>query len=450
MKPYDRTIGIIGGGASGIGVAKAFAEIGADYEILEATQRLGGNWQPNGPASKMYESVHLISSKRNTQFSDFPMPKYYPDYPSHSLMHAYLMSIVQHFGIDRQARLGASVVRVCHDENGWECHLENGEVRRYRVLVVCNGLLRKPIIPDFPGEFHGDSIHSANYKSAQQFRGRRALVVGGGNSGCDIAVDAALNATAAFHSTRRGYHYMPKFISGQPTQEWLMDQAPKFADSRAYWEHVQSTFKLAGFDGEDFGLPRPTHGIDQAHPILNSQVLYHIGHGDLVPKPNVERLCGTHVRFDDGTQEEIDLIVWATGFSTDLSFFADSGFDLDKEFDRLFLRILPQRYDDLLFVGYLNTPSGLGNLLNITARFVAAYTQAYLARSSAWQMLSQLKLNPDGVDLGQHRFMATARHRFEVDLWKYLRAVNFVSGKLKARNEPPPAQNPHQRILATT
>ena len=435
MNGIDRTVGIIGGGAAGIGVAKALAQAGIDYEILESSARLGGNWQPDGPASKMYDAVHLISSKRNTQFSDMPMPDNYADYPRHDLVYGYLMSVAGSFGAERHTRFGARVAAARPDGSSWVCETGDGLKRRYAYLVVCNGLLRKPLTPQVPGRFDGLAVHSGEYKSADIFRGKRVLVVGGGNSGCDIAVDAALHAKTAFHSTRRGYHYMPKFIDGKPTQEWLMAQAPLFADAGQYWAHVQSVFKLAGYDGTDYGLPQPDHGIDEAHPIMNSQVLYHIGHGDLTPKPDVVRLLGGEVEFADGSREAVDVIVWATGFSTDLSFMDKAHFDAAREFDDLFLRIVPQRHDNLMFVGYLNTPSGLGNVLNIKARFVVACIEACRARSDNWIRFQTLKRQPALLDLGQQRFMNTERHRFEVDLWKYIRALTYVTGKLRAQVE---------------
>lgn len=435
MHGVDRTVGIIGGGAAGIGVAKALAEAGIDYEILESGTRLGGNWQPDGPASKMYKSVHLISSKRNTQFSDMPMPENYANYPRHDLMYGYLLSVAGAFDAESHTRFGARVTAARPAGGGWICETDDGLTRRYAHLVVCNGLLRKPLTPHIPGHFDGLSLHSGVYKSADVFRGKRVLVVGGGNSGCDIAVDAALHAQTAFHSTRRGYHYMPKFIDGKPTQEWLMAQAPLFPDARAYWAHVQSVFKLAGYDGTDYGLPEPDHDIDAAHPIMNSQVLYHIGHGDLTPKPDIVRLLGHEVEFADGSREAIDVIVWATGFGLDLSFMDKAHFDVTTEFDSLFLRMVPRQHDNLLFVGYLNTPSGLGNVLNIKARFVVSYIQARQRNSDNWGRFQMLKQQPALLDLGQQRFMHTERHRFEVDLWKYIRALTYVTGKLRAPEE---------------
>lgn len=424
-------IGIIGGGASGIGVGKALRHAGLDFEIIEATGRLGGNWQPDGPASKMYESVHLISSKRNTQFADYPMPRAYPDYPRHNLVHDYLEKLAATLDLPEKTRFNTRVAGMEHDGHGWRLRFEGGGEAHYDAVVICNGLLRKPLIPKFPGHFTGQSLHAADYKSAEMLRGKRVLVVGGGNSGCDIAVDAAQTAAAAFHSTRRGYYYMPKFIEGRPTQEWLMDEAPKFPDSQQYWEHVRRSFKFAGFDGCDYGLPAPDHAIHECHPIMNSQILYYIGHGDVAPKPDIEGFNGNQVRFADGSHETIDVLVWATGYDIDMPFLSPSVYDWKRNFPSLFLRMVPQEYDDLLFVGYLNTPSGIGNLANIMGRFAGVYLRARAHRSPAFKTFLKMKNQPALVDLGQQRFMDTPRHAYEVDLWKFIKAVNFMTAKLQ-------------------
>lgn len=428
---HSTSIAIIGAGASGIGVGKALRQAGIeDFEIIEATARFGGNWQPDGPASKMYDSVHLISSRRNTQFADFPMPRDYPDYPRHTLVFDYLERLAAAHGLDRKTRFNTAVAGMRRSPGGWTLRFQDGGEAEYGLVVVCNGLLRRPLIPAYRGSFSGRMLHAADYKSADLFRGKSVLVVGGGNSGCDIAVDAAQAAGRAFHSTRRGYYYMPKFIDGRPTQEWLMEQAPKFPDPDQYWAHVQRTFKLAGYSGPDYGLPEPDHAIHECHPIMNSQILYYIGHGDVTPKPDVERFDGGTVHFTDGSAEAVDVVVWATGYDIDLPFLMPDAFDWRREFGSLFLRMVPQACDDLLFVGYLNTPSGIGNLANMMGRFAATYARARRHRTPAWDTFQQMKRQPSLVDLGQQRFMTTARHQFEVDLWKFIKALNFTTAKL--------------------
>lgn len=424
-------IGIIGAGASGIGIAKALRREGLEFDLLESTGRVGGNWQPDGPASKMYRSAHLISSKRNTQFSDLPMPESYPHYPHHSLMHGYLESVVDFADVRRNIRFDTTVASARHEGGGWRLRFREGGDAFYGTLIVCSGLLRRPIFPSYPGYYDGQSIHAVEYRSSSLLDGKRVLVVGGGNSGCDIAVDAVHGAAKVFHSTRRGYHYMPKFIAGLPTQEWLMNIAPEFPDPKAYWKHVGQTFRLAGFDGRDFGLPAPDHDIQSAHPILNSQILFHIGHGDISPVGDIVRMSGRRIEFSDGSTEEIDLIIWATGYDPDLPFFDRSDFDPAEDLKSAFLKVASRRYDDLLYVGYLNTPSGLGNVGNVLGSFSAAYIQGRSDATDGWQRMQFLKQENAPVDLGQDRFMRTKRHSHEVDLWKFIKTMNFLTAKLR-------------------
>lgn len=423
-------IGVIGGGACGLGLGKAFSQAGLDFEILEESSHLGGNWQPDGPASKMYESAHLISSKSNTQFTDFKMPDNYPHYPDHHLFFDYLQSIAETYRLNDRTRFNTKVEKLEPLKDKWRCTFNDGTYSEYDFMIVANGLLRKPVLPECANEYRGESYHSSEYKSSEVFRGKRVLIVGAGNSGCDIAVDAAHTAQKVFHSTRRGYHYMPKFINGLPTQEWLMAEAPKFKDSNEYWIHVKNTFKLAGFDGEDYGLPAPDHDISECHPIMNSQILYHIGHGDITPKGDVSMCEGNKVIFLDGSVEEIDCIVWASGFKVDLPFLSSENFDWENKLSDLFLRTVPVEYDNLVFVGYLNTPSGIGNLVNILSQFVLAYFKARENNTESWKILNAVKKHSGRLDLGQDRFMKTARHSYEVDLWKYIKSLNYVTMQL--------------------
>lgn len=425
-------VGVIGGGACGIGIGKALKQAGIDFEIIESSSRLGGNWQPDGSASKMYASTHLISSKNNTQFTDYKMPSEYPAYPNHKLFFNYLESLANDFDLYASTRLNTTVNEMQPQDEGWEMTFHDESKSFYDFVIVANGLLRKPRFPAYASQYEGESIHTANYKSADIFRGKRVLIVGAGNSGCDAAVDATHTAKTVTHSTRRGYHYMPKFIDGMPTQEWLMAQAPKFTDADAYWEHVQATFKLAGFDGVDYGLPKPDHAISECHPIMNSQILYHIGHGDIQPKPDIDHCVGQTVHFKDKTHETFDLIVWATGFSVDLPFLSTHNFDWKNELSSLFLRMVPAQYDNLLFVGYLNTPSGIGNIVNTLSRFTVAYIKARSQQTSAWETFKKMKIFNNQLDLGEGRFMKTERHNYEVDLWKYIKSINFMTSKLES------------------
>ncbi|HEY8360237.1 MAG TPA: NAD(P)-binding domain-containing protein, partial [Ramlibacter sp.] len=316
----DVRVCIIGGGPLGIGLARELGEGGIAYDLYEAESDLGGVWNGDGACGRVYPSLHLISPKFNTQVPDFPMPAHYPAYPNHRMMLDYLRDYARHFGVYEHAVFDTAVSWLTPEGDGWQVELSTGERKRYSIVAVCNGAQRLPSIPSIPGSFTGEVLHSMDYKSPDVLRGKRVLVVGAGNSGCDIAVDAVHHAASVLHSTRRGYHYYPKFIGGAPTPQWMLQLGNKFGSKAETMAYVQQVFKLAGFDGVDYGLPQPDHAIDAAHPIMNSQILYHIGHGDIAPKGDIECFAGREVLFRDGSKAEVDLVLYATGYERDFPF----------------------------------------------------------------------------------------------------------------------------------
>jgi len=114
-----------------------------------------------------------------------------------------------------------------------------------------------------------------------------------------------------------------------------------------------------------------------------------------------------------------------------MPFLDTSLFDWRNDIPSLFLRMVPAKFDNLLFVGYLNSPSGIGNLVNTMARFVSSYILGKQRDTEEWRTVRRMAESGNQLDLGQGRFMNTARHDVEVDLWKFLRSANFVTSKLQ-------------------
>jgi cation diffusion facilitator CzcD-associated flavoprotein CzcO len=284
-------------------------------------------------------------------------------------------------------------------------------------------------MPQINGNFDGDTIHSALYRSPEIFKGRRVLIVGGGNSGCDIAVDAVPFATKIFHSTRRPYYYMPKFVDGKPTQEWLMDLPRQFPDQSKLWVYVKSIFKLCGYDPADYGLPSPEYEIYQAHPIMNSQILFHIGHGDIVPKPQIVSFHGDSVRFIDGSTEKIDLVIFATGYNVYFPFLNNRYLEWKGERPDTFLYAFHRKYHNLFFMGFVNAAAGFGNVANAYGRLFTAYIRALERDTPEFKQFCRLKTGPD-PSLGQESYIVSERHQFETDLWKLIKTLSFFRTKL--------------------
>jgi len=300
---------VIGAGYAGNGVAKAFKDAGLDYDQIERNDAIGGNWYDG-----VYDSTHIISSRDTTGYGDFPMPASYPDFPSRGQMLAYLNAYVDRFGLREQLELNTEVVRVepldKRGMSGWEVELDSGEVREYAGVVVANGHHWRKRCPSYPGAFAGHEIHSKDYKRPSDLRGGRVLVVGVGNSGCDIAVEAAKTLGGATISMRRGNWFLPKTLFGVPVAE--LDR--RWAPASAQRLFLKAALRVAIGSYERYGLPRPDYELFEKHPIVNSQLLYQLRHGIVTAKPDIERFEGRTVHFVDGSSAEFDTIVYATGF----------------------------------------------------------------------------------------------------------------------------------------
>ncbi|WP_321342040.1 NAD(P)-binding domain-containing protein [Breoghania sp.] len=421
MSENARKIAIVGGGPTGIGVARELIEGGIEVDLYEAEADFGGVWNSGASCGRTYESLHLISPKFNTQVPDFPMPEDYPPYPNHRQMLAYIRDYARAFGIHERAHFNAPVESLTPEGDGWRLKTGAGHDAWYPLVVVCNGLQREPLYPDpaYPGEFTGEILHVRDYKSADQFRGKRVLVVGGGNSGCDVVVDAVHTAASVHHSTRRGYYYQPKFIGGKPTPQWMLELGNKFSSKEETLAYIEEVFRLAGYDGTDYGLPKPDYPLDAAHPVMNSLLLYHIGHGDIVPKGDIERFDGKTVHFKDGSSADFDLILYATGYSRDFPFLDTSLLEWKGGIPDLFLHSTPRNLDNILFMGFIIAAGGLGDGLKNQGQYVLAYARAWFAKTPGLERFLAAK-KTDTPDLGQTHFIDSYRHRWEADLWMLL------------------------------
>jgi hypothetical protein len=357
---------IIGAGYAGNGVAKAFADAGIPYDQVERNDYIGGNW-----ADGVYESTHIISSRDSTGYGDHPMPADYPDFPSRDQVLAYLNDYVDRFGLRERIEFGEEVARAEPLEpgglSGWRVELASGEVRRYAGVVVANGHHWDRRFPTYPGMFTGRQIHSKDYKRLSDLAGERVLVVGAGNSGCDIAVEAAKELGGAEISMRRGYWFLPKTIFGIPTAELDKPMFPVWAQ-RAF---LRAVLRIVYGRYERYGLERPDHRLFDRHPTVNSQLLYALRHGTVRPRPDIARLDGKTIHFVDGTDAEFDTIVWATGFNVRLPFLDPELFTWRNGVPERIAGVLAPGVANLYVFGLLQPRGGAGPLITMGAGLLA-------------------------------------------------------------------------------
>jgi hypothetical protein len=224
-------------------------------------------------------------------------------------------------------------------------------------VLVANGHLWDANVPEIAAAFTGLSLHSSQYRNVEDVKGDRVLVVGAGNSGCDLAVDTAMARLTTAISVRRGQVFQPKAIFGRPRAEltWLT-RLPPVLQERVTRALVRV---VVGRPEVYRGLPVPeTRNLNEQPPVVNSLLLYWIQHGRIDVVPALDRIDGQVVHFTDGSAREFDTILWATGFRTALPFL-DPGL-LHWE-DRAPLRVagltVPVGLQRLYFIG-LAAPRG--------------------------------------------------------------------------------------------
>ena len=357
---------IIGAGFAGLGIAQALKEAGIDYDQVDASDDLGGNWHHG-----VYETAHIISSRKITQFNNFPMPVDYPDFPSAQNMQDYIHAFADRFDLQQNLELNRKVTYVRPiEDNLWEVTFADGEQRIYKGVVMCNGHHWCRRFPEFEGEFSGEIIHSKDYKKPEQLRGKRVLVIGGGNSACDIAAEAARVGTKCVLSMRESVWFIPKTFAGIPVAD-LSSQG-----RTPVWYQRLMTYLLIRFTfgkHESYGLPQPKHRIFEKHPTINNEVPYYIKHGRITPKPGVSRLNGQWVEFVDGSREEFDLVVCATGYYVAYPFLPPELQRVKGAVVQCYGDCFLDDYKGLYYVGWYQPRSGIGAIVGAFAPVFARY-----------------------------------------------------------------------------
>ena len=416
MKP--KRIAVIGAGPSGLAAARALDRAGIEVVGFEAAHDVGGLWDIENPRSTMYESAHLISSRTTTEFAELPM-RSRADYPGHRELKRYFGEYADTFGLRERFRFGTKVERVERDAAGWSV---DGE--RVDGVVLANGTLAEPSIPSFPGHFDGELLHSSAYKSATIFAGKRVLIVGAGNSGCDIAVDAVHHAASVDLSVRRGYYFVPRYLFGKPSDTLNQGRPLPARIKQAIDSRV-----LRAFTGDPvrFGFPKPDYRIYESHPIVNTLVLNHLGQGDLGIVPGPERFEGGAVHFTDGTSRDYDLIVLATGYTLDYPMVDRAELNWTGMAPSLYLNIFPPSFSGLFVMGMIEA-SGIG----WQGRYEQAeLIAAYLAASDAARERFRRRAAGPPPDLtGGYRYLELERMSYYVNKDAYRRAVRKATATL--------------------
>ncbi|MCX7768192.1 MAG: NAD(P)-binding domain-containing protein [Flavobacteriales bacterium] len=408
---------VIGAGSSGIAVCKVLHQHQMDFDCYEMGSGIGGLWRYNNDngLSAAYKSLHINTSKYIMAYSDFPMPDEYPDYPSHEQILRYFENYVEHFGFRNKIQFKTTVLSVKpYPEGGYRVDTSAG-TGRYDAVFVCNGHHWDKRYPDFPGTFSGKVMHSRDYRSFEGFEDLRVLIVGIGNSAADLAVELTRVARSVTISTRSRAYIIPKYIMGIPTDQFAH---PFLFRLPLPLQRLFSRIALTIAQGrqERYGVPVPNRPLLTEHPTISQDLLNCAGHGKITFKPNINRLDGFTVHFEDGSSAEYDALIYCTGYNISFPFFEKNFIPFKDNDIRLYRRVIHPDHPNLFFIGLVQPLGAVMPLAERQAEWATAILQGKLklpSREAMWQAIEK-----DRRAL-EKRYNASPRHTIQVDFWPY-------------------------------
>ncbi|XP_003468716.1 flavin-containing monooxygenase 5-like [Cavia porcellus] len=406
-----RKIAVIGAGISGLGAIKCCLEEGLEPLCFEKSDDIGGLWRyketPEDGRAGIYKSLTSNTSKEMTAFSDYPFPDHYPNYLHNSRMMEYLRMYARHFNLMKHIQFLSKVCSVKKrpdflSSGQWDVVVEaDGKQKTYVFdgIMICSGHYTDKHLPsqDFKGiqKFRGRYLHSWEYKQPDDFVGKRVVVIGLGNSGADVAGEISRVAEQVFLSTRQGaWIWSRVWDNGNPTDATLFTRynktvekfIPTFLLNRLAENKLNSRFNHA-----NYGL-YPKHRVFSHQIVFSDDLPKNIITGRVLMKPNVKEFTATSAIFEDDTEEEIDAIVFATGYAWSFPFLQDESGILDS-LNSLFKFVFPPQLEKptLAFIGMVQTAGAIMPTSELQSRWVVHIFKGLKRLPSESDMMADLK-----------------------------------------------------------
>ena len=345
---------VIGAGAAGLSALQQLRSAGHSVDCLEKTDRVGGHWHTD------YDALHLITSRNMTHFEDFPMPEDDPHFPRRDQVRDYIESYAHEHGHYDIIQFNTEVTAVRPVDSdgptgsaGWEVSTSAG-TKIYDGVLIANGHLWDPHIPEVPGSFAGSQLHSKHYRNVDDLaEDGRVLVVGAGNSGCDLAADAAAHRRDVDLVMRHAIYFQPKTYFGVPRQEveFFKGLSPAEIDFAN-----RQLARIAIGEAHNYpNMPIPEHRtLAEGATTVNDLVLYWIHHGRINIRPGIASFDNHRVTFTDGSDGVYSTILWATGFRSSVPFIDDALVQRMNEHPKRYgAGIVPAGLEKLYYIGMI-------------------------------------------------------------------------------------------------
>ncbi|XP_062919872.1 flavin-containing monooxygenase 5-like isoform X2 [Mobula hypostoma] len=438
-----KRVAIIGAGASGLACIKCCLDEDLEPVCFEKSNDIGGLWNfqekiTDGSAS-IYKSLVSNTSKEMMCYSDFPFPDNCSNYMHHSKVMKYLVLYATHFNLRKYIRFATNVCSITQRTDfsttgQWDVVTSdtegNLETTTFDAILVCTGHHADPHLPldTFPGieKFKGHYMHSKDYKEPLKFEGKRVVIIGIGSSGGDLAAEISQHAKQVFLSTRRGTWVINRVAErGYPADMMYNRRFYNLFFPSLTTSLIQRMLNNR-FDHANYGL-QSTHSLYSQHPAVNDDLPNRILSGRVLVKPNVKQLTESAAIFEDGTVEDIDVVIFATGYSFAFPFLNESVIKVNRNHATLYKNVFPPQLEKptLAIIGLIQALGSIIPVSEMQARWATRVFKGSAKLPCANNIMADIS---EKKEKRAKRYITSQRHTIQVDFIPYMDEIAELIG----------------------
>ncbi len=435
-----KRIAIIGAGAAGLCGAKHMIEAGCDVTLYEIGSHVGGMWvyENDNKLSSAYKTLHINTARDLTAFKDFRFDSKVQPFPDHRDMARYLAAYAAMFDITRRIKFNTRVTDVrpapsyTAERPQWEVVTEHGATDVYDSVIVATGHLSTPEeVPLLRDGFKGEYLHSHYYRDPAVYGSKRICVVGVGNSSCDIASDVCTTAERTVLVARSTPLIIPKLIFGRPFWEIVKPFYKPWVPAAVRVRAVKFFTWIVHGRMADLGFAPSTKKV---HATSNANIVNHIRYQRVTVKHGIEAVEGRTIKFSDGTAEEFDTLIAATGYLLELPFLKPDVVAVKDNSLDLYMRIVPPDWRGLYFLGFFNSDSALNWIVEGQIRWIREFEMGRVNLPPKAEMLAEIAERKAWV---RRTFKASSRHGIEVEHMPYFKDLRRTMREAQKRSGAP-------------
>jgi dimethylaniline monooxygenase (N-oxide forming) len=418
----QRRVAVIGAGPAGLVTAKTLKDKGFKVVVYEKGSMVGGAWvydNDNG-RNYLYRNLHINTSRKLTQFADFPFDAATQRIPDHRDMARYLKAYAHQFDLYSLIRFRTDVVAIrppapgAAGDMGWTVRTADSQEDAFDAIVVCTGpFARAAHAEEVRGGFAGEYLHSSGYRAPEAFVGKRVCIIGAGNSAVDIASDICTTAARTVLVARSPVLVMPHFVLGRAIGDIGALLQRRFIPT-AFRRKVMG-WLIRAVHGEmtSHGFKPLTHRV---HATISSTIIQDILFERVAVKQGIATIADRDIGFVDGSREQFDCIIAATGFVTEFPFLSeDIVRPVNNRLD-LYKRIAAPGWPGLYFVGMINLDTPINHACERQAQWIARVESEALILPSEDDMRADIAAKQVWVE---EIFGHAVRHSLQEDSVKY-------------------------------